>query len=122
MHSRSSRQAALAGLVLGSFWMANVWGRPVSDGAVYFSNNSQALLPLPKIAVIEVFASRPAMSAGTTLRMLLSEEPIMSQLAMTSQIAILCESKSRFFSVAVVGSGSFVMWERTFQKRFCGCP
>lgn len=119
---RSSDQEALAGLVEGSFRILLSSGNCKSVGAVYFSNSSQALLPLPKMAVIEVCASRFGISAGMTLRMLLSEEPMISQLWITSQTAICQVSRNCFFSETVVGRGSLVIAASTFQNRFCGWP
>ena len=53
---------------------------------------------------------------------LLSEEPMISQLWMTSQTAMPWDRRRCFFSSTAVGAGSFVICERTFQKRFWGCP
>lgn len=84
-------------------------GKTESDGAVYFSKSSQALLPLPKIAWMEVCGSKWAILAASTLRMLLSEEPMISQLFITSQTAMLCFNRRCFFSSMSVGIGSFVI-------------
>ena len=59
----------------GSLWMMFRSGKSESVVAAYLSKSWQALLPLPKIAWIDVWGSNPAISEGTTFRMLLSEEP-----------------------------------------------
>ena len=61
-------------------------------------------------------------SFGTTLVMLESDEPTISQDCITSHNAILFLIKRVFFSTIVLGSSSSNTPETTFQNLFCLCP
>ena len=82
--SLSREHAALAGLVEGRL----VAFIPFT-GSIYLRYNSNAFLPLQKIAAISALSKISERSLGTTLLMLASEEPFISQLAIESQSAML---------------------------------
>lgn len=81
---RGSVQAAFAGLVDGR----NTASFPVS-GCRYFTYRRSAVFPLTKILRIGQFSRIRASRFGTAFLILLSEEPLISQTAMTSHSAIL---------------------------------
>ena len=63
-----------------------------------------------------------ARSFAVTFLMLLSLEPFMSQLWITSQIAIPLLNSRFFFSSIVSGTGLLTIAEMTRQNRFFGFP
>lgn len=122
--SRGSVQAALAGLVDGS----RIASRPVS-GSRKRSYSSAALFPLQKTALMGEAFSMRFMSLGAAFFMEASDEPVISQFAITSQSATWFLSRNAFLSSTDAPSScrranasSSHTAAITFQKRFCGCP
>lgn len=125
--SRGSVQAALAGLVDGSLTAF----RPVT-GRRKRSYSSAALFPLQKTALMGAVLSMRCMSLGAAFFMEASDEPVISQLAITSQSATWLLSRNAFLSSIDAPAPSFssnranasspVTAAMTFQKRFCGWP
>ena len=75
----SSENAAFAGLVDGSVIIGSL-----ICSAWYFLYNLPAVFPFVKTARIDVCATMLLISAGTTFRILLSLEPMISQARITS--------------------------------------
>ena len=99
--SRSKFHAALAGLVDGSFFTSGI-----SAVRQYLENRRYAVSPLAQMRRMSAVFKITSMSFAVTLRIELSDDPAMSQEAMTSQSAIWCSNKNAFFCGIVSGSVS----------------
>ena len=78
----------------------------------------------PFVYIFEIFSRFlfPFMSFTVTFLMDESEDPVISQEAMTSHRAIWWERRNSVFSSMEEGTGQEKIFARTFQKRFPGCP
>ena len=90
--SRSKFHAALAGLVDGSFFTSGI-----SAVRQYLENRRYAVSPLAQMRRMSAVFKITSMSFAVTLRIELSDDPAMSQEAMTSHSAIWCSNKNAFF-------------------------
>ena len=97
--SRSKFHAALAGLVDGSFFTSGI-----SAVRQYLENRRYAVSPLAQMRRMSAVFKITSMSFAVTLRIELSDDPAMSQEAMTSHSAIWCSNKNAFFCGIVSGS------------------
>ena len=88
--SRSKFHAALAGLVDGSFFTSGI-----SAVRQYLENRRYAVSPLAQMRRMSAVFKITSMSFAVTLRIELSDDPAMSQEAMTSHSAIWCSNKNR---------------------------
>lgn len=89
--SRSKFHAALAGLVDGSFFTSGI-----SAVRQYLENRRYAGSPLAQMRRMSAVFKITSMSFAVTLRIELSDDPAMSQEAMTSHSAIWCSNKNAF--------------------------
>lgn len=89
--SRSKFHAALAGLVDGSFFTSGI-----SAVRQYLENRRYAVSPLAQMRRMSAVFKITSMSFAVTLRIELSDDPAMSQEAMTSHSAIWCSTKTPF--------------------------